>query len=76
MIKLLLLTILIANPALKPRETIKEIPKKHGHWVMEESGKAIWCEGPTIVIIELNGKFSHYGTKCIGKYGSIIKLHD
>jgi hypothetical protein len=75
MIKLLFL-ILIANPGLKPREHIQEIPRTKAHWVMDKQGHAVKCYGPTIILGTFDNGFHAYATKCEGNHGSLVELHD
>jgi hypothetical protein len=61
---------------LQPRVAVQEIPKRKGHWVMSESGKAVFCTGPTVFTGGFGGRLAHFATGCIGRQGSIVKLHE
>jgi len=60
------------------------IPKQHrvfvanpkGHWVMSDTGHAVWCTGPSVILGGFNGHFSYFATGCTGRQGSVVRLHD
>lgn len=74
----LLLALVLSFPSMvqKPPQHPITPPEIRGHWVMAESGHAVYCTGPTVRLGGFNGELAYYGTGCIGPYGSVVKLHD
>jgi hypothetical protein len=63
-------------PPLAPSEhALTQHARKGGTWYMAESGHAVFCYGPVMLLKQPNGGFQHVATFCRGDQ-TIVPLKD
>jgi hypothetical protein len=65
--------------AVPPRATISQSVTPHarqrGVWYMAETGHAVFCYGPVVLLKQPNGEFQHVATLCRGDQ-AMVPLKD
>ena len=75
-----LLMSLPVSPAAPPQpaaihEKIVQKPAKHGRWYMADTGHAVYCVGPVVIVPDHDGSPLHVATFCKGR-DPVVPLHD